>query len=63
MSNPGTKFFGQVSVTVDIWVDPEKSRASLESVADNVYISIQNACDAVAKELDAPDHGVEVCVK
>lgn len=63
MSNPGPKFFGQVKIVADIWLDPEKSDASFDAVADNVAISLRNACDAAVKEIEAPDHGIEVVVR
>jgi hypothetical protein len=63
MSNPGAKQFGQVQIVVDIWLDPEKADASMWALADSVQHSMWNACDSIAKELDAPDHGIEVCVR
>jgi hypothetical protein len=63
MSNPTAKLFQQVIVTVDVWVDPTKTDAALDAVLDNVDISIRNACDGVAKELELPDQGIEVMVR
>ena len=63
MSNPGAKLFSQVNITVDVWLDPEKSNASMWALADSVELSMRNACDAAAKEIEAPDHGIEVCVR
>jgi hypothetical protein len=63
MSNPGTKFFQSIVIKVDVWVDPERTDATLDTVTDNVAISIRNAIDSVAKEIELPDHGIEVCVR
>lgn len=63
MSNPGTKLFQTFAIKVDVWVDPEKTDASLWAVADNVQTSLRNACDSEAKEMECPDQGIEVCVR
>lgn len=63
MSNPGTKLFQTFDIKVDVWVDPEKTTASLWAVADNVQVALRNACDSEAKEIEAPDLGIEVCVR
>jgi hypothetical protein len=34
-----------------------------ERIAEAIELYEWNACDSVAKELDAPDHGIEVCVR
>lgn len=63
MTTATAKLFQQVTVTVDVWIDPENTEASMDMVLDNVGISMRNACDAVAKELDLPDNGIEVMVR
>lgn len=63
MSNPGAKQFQQVRITVDVWVDPETSDSSAWVVADNVEITARNAVEAAMKEIEAPDHGIEVVVR
>lgn len=57
------KLWCRVSFEVDVWIDPAKSNTQLDVVADNVAISMKNAIDQVAKELDAPDLGIEVMVR
>jgi hypothetical protein len=63
MSNPGTKQFQQVHLTIDVWVNPETSDSSAWAVAENVEISARNAIESVMKEIEAPDHGIEVVVR
>lgn len=63
MSNPGAKQFQQVKITVEVWVDPEVADTTAWIVADNVQVTAINAIEAAMKEIEAPDHGVEVIVK
>lgn len=63
MANPGAKQFQQVHITIDVWVDPETADTTAWAVADNVQISARNAVEAKMKEIEAPDHGVEVVVR
>lgn len=63
MSNPGAKQFQQVHLTIDIWVDPERADTTAWIVADNVQITACNAVEAAMKEIEAPDHGIEVVVR
>lgn len=63
MSNPGAKQFQQVHLTIDVWVDPETSDTSAFAVADNVGVTAYKALEAAMKEIEAPDHGVEVVVR
>lgn len=63
MSNPGPKQFQQVHLTIDVWVDPETADTSAWMVAENVEISARNAVEAAMKEIEAPDHGIEVVVR
>lgn len=63
MMNPGKKMFQRIELRIDVWVDPEKTDAAVWAVADNVAESMKNACDAAAKEIEAPDHGIEVVVR
>lgn len=62
MSNPGAKFFRQIHVVADLWV-AEDADISVDDVADKVQVAMMNACDAVAKEIECPDVGIEVCVR
>lgn len=62
MSNPGAKFFRQIHVVTDLWV-AEDADISVDDVADKVQVAMMNACDAVAKEIECPDVGIEVCVR
>lgn len=61
--NPGAKQFSQVKIVVDVWVDPTKTEASAWAVAEDVQIEAVKAVEAAMKEIEAPDHGVEVCVR
>ena len=63
MSNPGAKQFQRVTIVVEVWVDPELADTNAWAVADNVQISAYKAVEAAMKEIEAPDHGVEVIVK
>lgn len=64
MSNPGpARQFQQVTIKIDVWVDPETSSTSAWAVADNVEVSARNAIEAEMKRIEAPDHGVEVVVR
>ena len=63
MSNPGPKFFGQHTITVDVWVDPTKTDAALWAVLDGVQVAACNAVEEAMKAIDAPDQGVEVVVR
>ena len=63
MSNPGAKLFGQITVTIDVWVDPRETTVARSDVLDNVQISACNAVEAAMKEIDAPDQGIEVVVR
>lgn len=58
----GAQYFQQVTVKADIWVHPNAGHTARE-IADRVDIEMKNACDAVAKELSAPDEGIEVVVR
>lgn len=61
--NPGAKQFQQVHLTIDVWVDPETADTSAWIVAENVEITARNAVEAAMKEIEAPDHGIEVVVR
>jgi len=61
--NPGAKLFQQVKLTIDVWVDPAKTEATAWAVADNVQIEAVKAVEAAMKGIEAPDHGIEVCVR
>ncbi len=63
MSNPGAKQFQQVHLTIAVWADPETSDSSAWAVADNVDVTARNAIEAAMKEIEAPDHGIEVVVR
>jgi len=63
MSNPGAKQFQQVKLVVDVWVDPTKTDATAWAVADNVQVEAYKAVEAAMKGIEAPDHGIEVCVR
>lgn len=64
MSNPGpARQFQQVTIKIDVWVDPETADTSAWAVADNVEVSARNAIEAEMKAIEAPDHGVEVVVR
>jgi hypothetical protein len=63
MSNPGAKQFQQVTLKIDVWVDPETSDATAWAVADNVSVTACNAVEAAMKEIEAPDHGIEIVVR
>lgn len=63
MSNPGAKFFGQQSITIDVWVDPTKTDAALWAVLDDVQVAACNAVEEAMKQIEAPEHGIEVVVK
>jgi hypothetical protein len=63
MSNPGAKQFQQVHLTIDVWVDTETSDSSAWIVAENVDVTARNAVEAAMKEIEAPDHGIEVVVR
>lgn len=63
MSNPGAKQFQQVKLTIDVWVDPETADTSAWIVAENVEITARNAVESAMKEIEAPDHGIEVVVR
>ena len=64
MSNPGpARQFQQVTIKIDVWVDPETADTSAWAVADNVQVTAVNAVEAAMKEIEAPDHGVEIVVK
>lgn len=63
MSNPGAKQFAQVHLTIDVWVDPETSDSSSWAVADNVQVAAYQALEAAMKQIEAPDHGIEVVVR
>jgi hypothetical protein len=62
MSNPGARYFQQVVVKADIWVHPNAD-VDTTGLADRVQLEICNAADQVAKELSAPDEGIEVVVR
>lgn len=63
MSNPGAKQFSQVHIKIDVWVDPETSDSTAWFVAEQVETTARNAIEASMKEIEAPDHGVEVVVR
>lgn len=62
MSSAEPRYFQQFKITVDIWIHPNATAAQGD-IVDRVQAEICNAADSVAKELSAPDEGIEVVVR
>lgn len=60
MSEP--RYFTQIKIVVDIWIHPN-SDAVHGDIVDRVQTQICNAADSAAKELSAPEEGIEVVVR
>lgn len=62
MSNPGPRYFSQVTMKIDIWVHPNAG-VDTTDLAERVESEIYNCADETAKRLSAPDEGIEVVVR
>jgi hypothetical protein len=63
MSSAEPRYFQTLTIKVDIWLHPNNEVISQGDLVDRVTTEICNAADAAAKELSAPDEGIEVVVR